>query len=412
VRSRRWARLVATIGLTVPALLGAGCAGGGGSAADDVLVLVSAPLTRAPWVAESIENGARLAADRINDAGGIDVGGTRRRIRLDVKDNALSPQTALAHAREAVNRGAALLLTDGTGAVAVSEVTDAADLPVMVLYEGGTSLVDEDERPTLFRLAPANRPMTRRLADYLAEKSPKVALLTDDSTYGKDGRAEMREAMARNRTPVVADVDVPVGAADLAPQVRRARASGATALVVWARAPVVAAAVRAARSADWEVPVYTSPSGEDPLVRQQLADRPEWVDGLTFVSFRITAEIGPEPWERFRAAYEERFGEEQVGVSARGRPVVQPPDWAMYPHDALDLLKAALERSDAPGRPLLAALNTVSIVGANGDERSFGPQNHEGVSQDDMYLAVFRDLRFQPVEDDLLSSNLPPVPQG
>ena len=59
----------------------------------------------------------------------------------------------------------------------------------------------------------------------------------------------------------------------------RARRAGATALLVWAQPAAIAAAITAARSAGWDVPIYAPPAGEDPLVRQQLADRPEWVDG-------------------------------------------------------------------------------------------------------------------------------------
>jgi len=193
--------------------------------------------------------------------------------------------------------------------------------------------------------------------------------------------------------------------------VLRARRSGADTVVVWARAPLVAAVVQAARSSGWSVPLYAGPTAEDPLVRQQLADHPEWIEGLTFVSFRITAEVGPEPWEKFRTAFETRFGRDEIGVTAGGRPVVQPPDWAMYPYDAVYLLKAALERSDTLGQPLVDAFNAVFITGANGDERSFGPQNHEGVSQDDMYFGRFAGMRFRPVDDDILSGNLPPIPQ-
>ena len=389
----------------------AACSGGGGAGGDEVLVVVSAPLSRSPWVGEFLERGAGLAAAEINAGGGISVGDTKRKIRLEVLDHANSPQTAQAHARSAVEKGAALLLTDGVGAVAVAGVTGPADLPTFVTFEGGTQIIDEDERPTLFRLAPANRPMTRRMADYLAEKKPKLALITDDTSYGKDGRRELDAAIAVNGTPVTARIEVPAGATDLSSQVLRARRSGADTVIVWGRAPTVAEVVRAARSGGWDVPVYSSPTGEDPLVRQQLAEHPEWVDGLTFVSFRITAEIGPEPWERFRTAFEKRYGPNEIGVRAGGRPVVQPPDWAMYPYDALYLLKAGLERAGSTGAPLVEALNTVSIVGANGDERSFGPRNHEGVSQDDMYFGRFQDMRFAPVTDDILSTNLPPIPQ-
>ena len=84
-------------------------------------------------------------------------------------DNASSPATALANAREAVERNAAVLLTDGTGATSVAAVTDRAKLPVFVALRGWRE-ADRPRRATraLFRLAPADAIMTRRLADYIA----------------------------------------------------------------------------------------------------------------------------------------------------------------------------------------------------------------------------------------------------
>jgi hypothetical protein len=146
-------------------------------------------------------------------------------------------------------------------------------------------------------------------------------------------------------------------------------------------------------------------------VRQQLADHRDWIEGLTFVSFRITAEVGPKPFEAFRSAYEARFGVDKVGVSENGRPVIEPPDWAMFSYDALKLVAAALNNSNALAAPLLSALDQTVIVGANGDERGFVPGVREGVSSDDMYFGRFHGFRFAPVDDDLLSESLPAVPQ-
>src|SRR5262249_6666501 len=155
------------------------------------------------------------------------------------------------------------------------------------------------------------------------------------------------------------------------PQILAAKRAGADMLVVWGSAPLVVATLRAARSIGWNVPVITGPTGEDPLVRRQLADHRNWVDGLTFGSFRITAEIGPRPYERFRSAYEGKFGAEHVGVTQDGTPVVQPPDWSMFPYDTVKLVAAALAKSGEVGPPLLQALDNTVIVGANGDERGF-----------------------------------------
>jgi len=115
----------------------------------------------------------------------------------------------------------------------------------------------------------------------------------------------------------------------------------------------------------------------------------------------------------FQSAYEQRFGAQQVGVrSAAGRPVVQPPDYAMYPYDFTHLLVAAIQsaKSTEPAK-VLAALNEVSVEGANGDSRGFNRINHEGVVDDDVYFARFQGMTYRPVQDDALSATLPVIPQ-
>lgn len=361
------------------------------------LVVVSAPVSTSPWVGTFARRGAELAARELGD------------VRVQVLDNRGSPQQAVADAREAVSRGAVAMITDGVGAVAVAEVTDPAALPVFVVFEGGASLVDPAARPTLFRMAPANRPMSRRLAAYLSERAQAVALIADDTSYGREGGDTTKAELLRNDVRVTSEAVVPAGARDVAAQLLAARRSGAQALVVWAQASGVAAVLAAARSAGWGVPVYTGPTGEDPLVRQRLADHPEWVDGLTFVSFRITSEVGPEPFAAYRTAYEQAYGPDRIGVG----DLVQPPDWSTYSYDAVKLVDAALDASGGrAGPPLMAALQRTVITGANGDERGYGETDREAVSPDDMYFGRFGpDLRFAPVEDDVLSTGLSPVEQ-
>jgi branched-chain amino acid transport system substrate-binding protein len=116
---------VKRIGLILLLLALCGC----GSDGERVQVVISAPVSTEPWIAGSIERGARLAADEINDNGGVLIGDGSKELELVVLDNASSPATAQANAREAVSRGAAVLLTDGTGATSVAAVTDPAKLP-------------------------------------------------------------------------------------------------------------------------------------------------------------------------------------------------------------------------------------------------------------------------------------------
>jgi ABC-type branched-subunit amino acid transport system substrate-binding protein len=374
----------------------------------DATVVLNAPFSTAPSIAEPIERGATLAVEQHNASG------HGPRLRISRKDNRGSAAQGAANIRLAAAEHAVAVVDEGTGVDAAWQDAQDAGVPVGVVYQGGEGLVDAAARKSVFRIAPTNRGASFRLAEYLVPKGIPLALLHDDSPYGADGGKALAKAFSRNRSSIVADATLSAAAgADPAPHVLRARQADAKAVVVWAEPHVLAATLRAMRGAGWSVPVYASTSAEDPLVRQQLSAHPDWLDGLTFVSSRLTSEKGTAPFEAFRAAYEKRFGPVKVGVRSQGQEVVAPPDWAMYAYDFVNVVIDGLRRAGAnrPGPKLLDAMERTEIRGANGDERGFNAKNHEGVVDDDIFFAAFRDMVWTPVRDDPLSATLPPIPQ-
>jgi ABC-type branched-subunit amino acid transport system substrate-binding protein len=373
--------------------------------------VVNAPFSRSTYIGDTIARGAELAT---NQAGVIETKDGNYRLRIRRLDNALSPRRAVANVRRGVADGAIAVVDEGTGVDASWEIAERSDLPIGITYQGGRGLVDPDTRPNVFRIAPTDRGISYRLAEYLIPKGLRVALMTDDSGYGQEGREALARSFGSNPEAVAVRLQLPAAAADLSPQVLRARRSGATALLVWAQPATIAKVLTAARIRGWDVPVYTPPSGADPLVRQQLADHPEWVDGLVFAGGRMTAELGPEAWNAFQTQFESSFGVDPVGVrTSAGERVVQPPEYAMYSYDFVRVLAAALRQAGGASDrgAVLDALNEVTIRGANGDERGFNLHSHEGVVDDDVYFARFDDMTFAPVKDDPLSSTLPVINQ-
>jgi branched-chain amino acid transport system substrate-binding protein len=373
--------------------------------------VVNAPFSRSTYIGDTIARGAELAA---NQAGVIETKDGNYRLRVRRLDNALSPRRAVANVRRAVADGVIAVVDEGTGVDASWEIAERSDLPIGITYQGGGGLVDPDTRPNVFRIAPTDRGISYRLAEYLIPKGLRVALMTDDSGYGQEGRAALARSFGSNPEAVATRLQLPAAAADLSPQVLRARRSGATALLVWAQPATIAKVLTAARTRGWNVPVYTPLSGADPLVRQQLADHPEWVDGLVFADGRMTAELGPEAWNAFQTQFESSFGVDPVGVrTSEGERVVQPPEYAMYSYDFVRVLAAALRQAGGASDrgKVLDALNEVTVRGANGDERGFNLHSHEGVVDDDVYFARFDDMTFAPVKDDPLSSTLPVISQ-
>lgn len=395
--------------LLLAALL-AGCGGSKTGERKHLVVVVNAPFSKTPYLGRTIENGVKLAASEIN-APGLKIGSDSYELDVQVMDNALSPARAVADVRRAVGRHAVAIVDEGTGVDASWRV--ARDTPIGIVFQGGNGLVDAETRPNVFRIAPTDHGIAFRLAEYLIPKKLKIALLHDDSEYGAAGRDALSSAFSRDRGSVAIDETLPADALDLGPQVLRARRAHATALLVWGRPATIAAVVTAARSSGWDVPVYTPPTGADPFVRQQLADHPSWVDGLTFAAGRLTSEVGSGPFQAFAQKYELAYGVDRVGVKTRsGADVIEPPETAMYAYDFVNLLAAALLRANSTDpAEVTGALNEVTIEGANGDERAFNKHNHEGVVDDDVYFARFHDMTYEPVKDDALSATLPPVPQ-
>jgi branched-chain amino acid transport system substrate-binding protein len=390
----------------------AGC--GGTSKATErptLTIVVNAPFSRSPFLGRTIENGARLAASEVN-AGGIPIAGTTYDLRVATMDTALSPARAVVNMRRAVAKHAVAVVDEGTGIDASWRVARSAGMPVGVVFEGGRQIIDPETRPNVFRIAPTDHGVAFRLAEYLVPKGLKLALLHDDSDYGAAGEQALTSAFSQNRSSVAIDETLPSDALDLGPQVLRARRAHATGLLVWGRPATIAAVLTAARSSGWNVPVFTPPAGSDPFIRQQLADHPHWVDGLTFASGRLTAEVGTGPYLGFEQKYESSFGVDRVGVKSGGRPVIAPPESAMYAYDFVNLIAAALLKagSTEPTK-VTAALNEVTTEGANGDQRAFNRHNHEGVVDDDIYFARFHDMIYAPVKDDPLSATLPTLPQ-
>lgn len=397
------------------AVLAAGCGGSSGRSGSPkhLVIAVDVPVTGSPYVAQTIRQGVELATSNLNGGGGVRVGD--RSYLLDVKlyDNHLSARQAVEDARRALDAGAVTIVTDGTGVDATWQLARREGVSICITYDGGSGLVDAERRPNVFRIAPTNHGIAFRYAEYLIPKQLKVGLLSDDSAYGREGAVDVDHAFSADPKSVAIKLTLPAGQPDLSAQILRAKRSGATALLVWGQPPTIAAVLSAARSIGWRVPVYTPPTGADPFIRQQLADHPKWVDGLTFASGRLTAEVGIGPFTNFQSQYEATYGADPVGVKTlEGQAVVQPPEFGMYSYDFVHVLVAAVTHAASvdPAK-VTSALNQVTAQGANGDERGFNEHNHDGVVDDDVYFARFHDMTYQPVQDDPLSATLPAIPQ-
>ena len=110
-------------------------AGCGGSKTDTVRIGVIAELTGAiPAVGASCRNGALMAEKEINDAGGIVLGGVKKKIELFVEDSASKPEQAAASAQKLIAYSHVVAIVgpnSSSNALPASEIAEKAGMLLM-----------------------------------------------------------------------------------------------------------------------------------------------------------------------------------------------------------------------------------------------------------------------------------------
>ena len=410
--ARRHVTVVTALAV-LPLSVLAGCGGGGtssssGSGPATVTIALDIPVTADAYVAGAISRGAELAVKEAN-AKGLTVGGTRYTLALKVYDDNNQPSQSAQNVSSAISDGAVAVVEDGLGSATSAPKGAAAGVPEIDIANGTAALMDPQNRPSLFRLGIANDAAATLLGKYIVQTSPNVAIIHDDTDSGRDGSDQLTQALATAGGKAVKTIEVPATSATFDTQLQAVASSGAGALAVWGSDLFIAKVVTSAHADHVTVPLFTGPTGESPAVRASAGAAA--TDGLRFVSSRLTSEDDSTSFPQFehRLAAAEGGPTDAGFKDAEGREVRQPNDLDFYAYDAVNLVVAALKKQNSvsPGQPLITAIGSVSVTSANGDTRGFNPQNHEGISDDDMYIAVIHDMKFAPVQDEQLSKTLP-----
>ena len=409
-------RGIATLAVAAVALTACGSSGtsnAGGNATAPLLIAVVAPTTAAPYLAQTLHRGADLAMRELNAGGGITVSGIKHTVQLKTYDDALDPQRTKAAVENAIHDGAFGIVTDGYGAAASAAETDAAGVPQIVIHNGSAALIDPSSHPSLFRLGIGNDAAASILSAYVAKSSKSPGIIHDDTDNGRDGEKQLQQALPTAGVHTVGSQEVAHDAPAVDAQVRSLLDAHADSLIVWGTDTFVGRVVSAAHAASPSLPVFSGPSGESPAVRA-LAGA-DASDGLAFVASRMTSEDDSVTFGQFehRLAAAEG-GATDAGVKDReGREVRQPADVEIFSYDAVALLAAASGKlgSTQPSSKLPQLMTQTRTRSVNGDARGFNPDNHEGVSDDDFYIARIHDMVFAPVKDEPLSATLPTADQ-
>lgn len=363
-------RVAAAVAL---ASLIAACGGDGGSTSDDsaaeggdstsgepIPVGLLQPLTGPVSAAGiAVRDGAVIAVDEINEAGGVN----GRPIELIIEDDENDPAVCANAATKVISRDNVVAVIGGWGSsctLSIAPVTTREQVPLLVETSSSWKITQEGESggDWVFRINPPTRMEVDQIRDALPELGmEKVFFLPVNNDWGRGSVEDF--------TPALAEIDVDVVGTEyfeqtnenFAPMLSAVQRSGADTVIITTDAAQIALILEQMASLDLTgITVLTTGGSNFPGKVAELAGDAA-TDGAYFTVFFPAAydpEMSAEP-ERaasFVEAWNAQHDPNEIGESARG-------------YDAVYTLAAALESIDGEitRESVREALDGVSTTG-------------------------------------------------
>jgi branched-chain amino acid transport system substrate-binding protein len=363
-----------------------GCANGGADAPRDTAstIPVGAIISKTGTYAAMgtvQEKVFLMEVDKLNAAGGIN----GKQVKLIIEDDGTDESKAVSAAQKLIQRDqvVALLANSGTGpTMAIRQLVEAAGIPQISM--AGGNVITSEFSPNVYQTPWTNKLLISNLFKYLQEQGiTKVALVTDSGGYGKDGRAIALDEAPNYGITFAEDLTFAPGDTDMSGQVAKIKKSAAQAVVVWNAGKEAVALVNQAKNAGITLPWF----GGSGQARSEFVDGAgEVANGFIIITVKsYVVESWPEGSEE-RTVVQAFYDESTAALGGN------PDIFAGHAFDAFNLFVDAAKRADTlEGPALVAALDQTTALPGYGGAFTFTPQDHNGLSVDDISLFTLHD---------------------
>lgn len=218
-----------------------GGGGGGGDTPETIVIGALHPLSGAAAAdGQQMDNGAQLAVDAINEAGGIEsLGGAQ--LELASADTQGAPEVGQSEAQRLIQDGAVALVGTYQSAVSqnVAAVAERNQVPFVIDVSSADAILAQGYTYT-FRLQPSGTVLGEGGAQFLAEvaegagaAAPKVAILHEQGPFGTAIKDTFSAKAQELGLEVVSATSYdPASVSDFTTQITAVQAAGADVLMV------------------------------------------------------------------------------------------------------------------------------------------------------------------------------------
>ena len=375
---------------------------GAAHAADPIKVGLSGPYTGgSSSMGVSMRDGAKLAADEINKAGGV----MGRPLQLVERDDEAKNELGVQIAQELINKEGvvATLGFINTGVAQASQrFYEEAEIPVLNNVATGSVITQQFAPPAqktnyVFRNAANDTIQSAMIAEEAVKKQgfKKPAILNDSTNYGMLGRSDLGKALEKLGVKPVAEEKFNIGDTDMTSQVLKAKEAGADVILTYAIGPELAQIANAMAKLGWKVPMI----GSWTLSMASFIDT-SGANGDGAMMPQTFIEVPSTPKRKaFIEAYHKAYGGDRM----------PSPVSAAQGYDSIYLLKAAIEQAkstDGPKiREALENLNAKVEGVVTTYDHPFTAADHEAISSNIPVFGLVKGGRVIPAHPEDLQGD-------
>lgn len=362
------------------------------SAVEPIKVGVSGPFTGGSSpMGIAMRDGIRLAAQEINEAGGI----LGRPLQLIERDDEALPERGAQVVQEMINRErviAGLGIVNTGVALASQRFYQQAHIPMITSVATGSIITKQFLPPQypdnyIFRVSAPDAIQAAMIVEEAVERRRlhKLAIFHDSTNYGQLGREDLERALERHGIKPVVIERFNIRDVDMTPQLTRARAAGAEGILTYGLGPELAHLANGMVRIGWKVPLV----GSWALAMSNFIDNAGPNAEGTRMPQTFIQEGETPRRKRFIERYRKAFGVERIPVAPA----------AAQGYDSMLLLAAAIRQArSTEGHRLREALESLKehvegIIMVY--DRPFSKTDHESI--DSTRIPVMGEVRNRQV---------------
>jgi branched-chain amino acid transport system substrate-binding protein len=214
----------------------------------------------------SMRDGAKLAINEINAAGGISVGGRKLKIEVVERDDEGKNERGALVAQELASMDdlSGVIGSVNTGVVMAGDkhLQEKGITKIITPAAGSASMTQWSKAGvpdlSIFRFAAHDGIQSAMVVEEaINRKYAKVAILHDSTNYGVSGRDDLLSQIKAqgNKLEVVATEKFNIGDKDMTAQLLKAKAGGAQAILIWGIGPEMAAIANGMEKVGLNIPL-------------------------------------------------------------------------------------------------------------------------------------------------------------